>query len=53
MISVFHGIYVSQREIVHTDTPSQSHLNSTNYSGGKKADHYKFANSEDVRKKIF
>ena len=53
VISVFHGIYVSQREIVHTDTPSQSHLHSTNYGRGKKADHYKFANGDGVRKEIF
>jgi hypothetical protein len=53
VISVFHGIYVSQREIVHTDTSSQSHLHSTNYSGGRKVNHYKFANSDGVRKEIF
>ena len=30
VISVFHGIYVSQRDIVHTGISPQPHLNSTN-----------------------
>lgn len=35
VISVFHGIYVSQREIVHTEVSPQSYLNSTNYGTGR------------------
>ena len=30
VLSVFHGIYVSQREIVHTEISSHPHLNSKN-----------------------
>jgi hypothetical protein len=30
VLSVFHGIYVSQREIVHTEISPQPHLNSKN-----------------------